>query len=146
MDCVIIDLDGTLSDCNHRLHLIEGPKKNWDSFFEGCIDDPVIEPMLNILKMFRDDYKIVIITARPEKNRELTTQWLYNNQIKFDALYMRRNVDFRKSPQVKSDLVDQAIANLYNPIYAFEDREDCCVMFRERGIYALQVADSILKV
>jgi uncharacterized HAD superfamily protein len=146
MDCVIIDLDGTLSDCTHRLHFIEGPNKNWDTFFEGCVDDPVIEPMLNLIKMFKDDYKIVIITARPERNREFTTQWLVANKIYFDALYMRKNVDFRKSPLVKSDLVDKAIADSYNPIYAFEDREDCCTMFRERGIFTMQVADSILKV
>jgi hypothetical protein len=146
MDCVIVDLDGTLSDCNHRLHLIEGPKKNWDEFFEGCTNDPVIEPMFNLLKMFYDDYKIVVITARPERNRELTTSWLVKNEIKFDALYMRKNVDFRKSPLVKSDLVDVAISNSFNPIYAFEDREDCCTMFRARGIFTLQVADSILKV
>ena len=146
MDCVVVDLDGTLSNCNNRLHLIEGAKKNWDAFFDGCIHDPVIEPMLNLIKMFRDDYKIVIITARPERNRELTTQWLIDNKIHYDALYMRKSVDFRKSPQVKSDLLDKAIADNYNPVYAFEDREDCFEMFLQRGVFAMKVGESILKV
>lgn len=146
MDCIIVDLDGTLADCNHRLHFIEGPKKDWDSFFDGCIDDPVIEPMLNLLEMFRDDYKIIILTARPEKNKERTKNWLVSNNIHFDGLYMRKNVDFRKSPQVKSELLDKVIADSYNPVYAFEDRQDCFEMFLQRGVFALKVGESILKV
>ena len=59
---------------------------------------------------------------------------------------MRKSVDFRKSPQVKSDLLDKAIADNYNPVYAFEDREDCFEMFLQRGVFAMKVGESILKV
>ena len=33
---VVVDLDGTLADCTHRLHHIRGRRrKNWDAFFAG---------------------------------------------------------------------------------------------------------------
>lgn len=29
---VIVDIDGTVADLRHRIHFIEGEKKDWDSF------------------------------------------------------------------------------------------------------------------
>ena len=39
---VVVDLDGTVADCTHRLHHIRGRgRKNWDAFFAGCdLDEP----------------------------------------------------------------------------------------------------------
>lgn len=143
MDCIIVDLDGTLSDCSHRLHLISQDKKQWNLFFEGCIDDNLIEPLNEILNVLNKIYKVVIITARPENNRELTTQWLLENNIKFDALYMRKKNDYRKSPFVKQSLLDE-VRNKYNPIYAFEDRQDCVEMFQNNNIFTFKVGNEIM--
>jgi len=39
-DVVIVDIDGTLADVQHRIHHIKGPgKKNWIKFFRGAPDD-----------------------------------------------------------------------------------------------------------
>lgn len=142
MNCIIVDLDGTLANCEHRLHLIEGTKKNWDSFFEGCINDIVIEPMLNLINLLSKDYKIVFITARPEKNRFLTTQWLSDNNINYDKLLMRPNKDFNKSPVSKEKMLLSLIEQGYNPLYAFDDRADCIQMFIDNGIYGVLVGDN----
>lgn len=142
MDCVILDLDGTLANCKHRLHFIEGPKKNWDSFFDNCLDDSVIQPMFHLMNILSKDYKIVFITARPEKNRELTTKWLVKHNIEFSELLMRKNVDYNKSPKVKEKLVEQLRGMGYNPIYSFDDRIDCVAMFQSIGIYAFLVGEN----
>lgn len=35
----IFDLDGTLALIEHRLHFIQGPKKDWRGFFGAVGDD-----------------------------------------------------------------------------------------------------------
>ena len=116
MNCAIVDLDGTLANCDHRLHHIDGAKKNWDLFFQECSDDTVIQPMLNLIKLLSKDYKIVFITARPEKNRYLTTKWLNDNNIDYDLLMMRGDKDFNKSPVSKKKMLESVIAKGYNPV------------------------------
>lgn len=32
---VIVDIDGTVADLSHRIHFIEGEKKDWDSFYNN---------------------------------------------------------------------------------------------------------------
>ena len=146
MNCVIVDLDGTLANCNHRLHYLEGTKKNWNSFFDGCLDDSVIEPMYSLLKILSDNYAIVFITARPEKNRYLTTQWLNKNEIPYTELLMRGDKDFNKSPVSKSKMLNILRDKGYNPVFAFDDRIDCVQMFIENGVYSFLVGENEGKI
>ena len=81
MDSIIIDLDGTLADCNHRLHFIEQPKKDWKSFFNHCNEDSVIEPVRELINMLKTKYMIIILTARPDISKEATVKWLDDNNI-----------------------------------------------------------------
>ncbi len=146
MNCIIVDLDGTLANCDHRLHFIEGTKKNWDLFFEACVNDTVIEPMLNLMKHLSNDYKIVFVTARPEKNRVLTAQWLVDNNIYYDCLMMRPDKDFSKSPVSKQKMLLSLIDKGYKPIYAFDDRADCIQMFLENGVFGFLVGENEVRV
>ena len=36
---IIVDIDGTIADCSHRLHYIKGEKKDWNSFFKAAGKD-----------------------------------------------------------------------------------------------------------
>lgn len=38
-DCVIVDIDGVLADAAHRQHHLDGPWRDWDSFFADMGDD-----------------------------------------------------------------------------------------------------------
>lgn len=146
MNCIIVDLDGTLANCDHRLHYLEGAKKNWDKFFEECTDDSVIQPMLHLLKILSEHYAIVFITARPEKNRELTSKWLDKNGVEYSELLMRPNVDFNKSPISKNKMLNELKLKGYKPIYAFDDRADCVQMFIENGVYGFLVGENEGKI
>jgi len=48
--CIIVDIDGTLSSCEHRVHHVTCDKKNWDAFFADMDKDPVIEPIANLVR------------------------------------------------------------------------------------------------
>lgn len=141
MDSIILDLDGTIANCNHRLHLLEN--KEWKEFFKQSKFDTVIEPVYKIINQLNNNYKIVILTSRPQFNHDITIDWLTKNNIDFDALYMRKLGDFRASPIVKSELIDKIKSDGYNPIYAFEDRLDCIEAFNTKGIFTFKVWDEV---
>lgn len=144
-ECLILDLDGTLADCSHRMHYIETSPKDWKTFFAYCYDDPIIEPVYELIKSLKSDYKIVITTSRPESNRYLSNLWLEEKGIKYDMLLMRKTNDFRKSPIIKSEMVDFIIEKGYIPKIAFEDREDCVEMFINRGIFTIHIPESNIR-
>lgn len=137
----IFDIDGTLANCDHRLHYVKNKPKNWDAFYSECMGDHVIWPVAEMLELFRKNYLIYIVTGRPERNRDLTELWLNNNKIYFDKLIMRGDRDFRKSPDYKSSVCDTIEAGGNKIFLAVEDREDCINMFINRGIYTFNVSN-----
>ena len=66
-----------------------------------------------------------------------------DNNIEYDALFMRGKNDYRKSPVVKSDLIEEMKCHDYIPVYAIEDRDDCIDMFNSLGIFTLKVYNSV---
>ena len=60
-DVCIFDIDGTLANCDHRLHHIQDKPKNWDLFYNGCMDDDVILPVAEMLDLFSKNNLIYII-------------------------------------------------------------------------------------
>lgn len=137
----IFDIDGTLANCDHRLHYVKNKPKNWDAFYSECMSDHVIWPAAEMLELFRKNHLIYIVTGRPERNRDLTEFWLNNNKIYFDKLIMRGDRDFRKSPDYKSSVCDTIEAEGNKIFLAVEDREDCINMFINRGIYTFNVSN-----
>lgn len=40
---VIVDIDGTVADLRHRIHFIQGEKKDWDAYNIGLISDSALQ-------------------------------------------------------------------------------------------------------
>ena len=142
----VFDLDGTLSDSSHRLHLITTPgkKKDWKTFFERLIDDPPFEAMLSLVHSLNEQYDntIVFQTGRPEKYRKLTGEWFKKNSsdILFDVLLMRQNSDFCDNVTLKLRflewIMDTYDVGSNDQILWFEDSE--------RVVKALNAQQSVL--
>lgn len=140
-DVCIFDIDGTLANCDHRLHHIQDKPKNWNLFYNGCMDDDVILPVAEMLDLFSKNNLIYIVTGRPESNRSLTEAWLEHHKIKYDKLFMRGDRDFRKSPVYKSSVCDEIALEGLNIAFAVEDRKDCVDMFTQRDIFTFDVSN-----
>src|SRR5205823_856471 len=72
---IICDIDGVIADCGHRLHLISGGAKDWDSFFEACSGDMPMPTTIRFLKEVSGAFEIVYVTGRPERTRAKTIAW-----------------------------------------------------------------------
>lgn len=135
---VIFDIDGTLSDCAHRLHLVKNKPKNWPEFENKSKFDQAIEPTKAILQLIKNHTNaiILIVTARSIRMEELTKTWLADQNISYDKLYMRSINDYRGDHVVKEEIYNQILID-YNqkPVCVFDDRVKVNQMWREQGIW-----------
>lgn len=136
---VLVDLDHVLSDAAWRDHLIGG-EGGWDFYHSQSTNDKPVDDiayMINALHNF--GYRIVGLTGRTEAWRQLTLDWAVRYGIAMDELLMRPNKDFRPTPVVKIELVEQLIIKDQIAL-VFDDRDDVCAAFRARNITNLQVS------
>jgi len=62
-DCIIIDLEGTLSNCSHRIHHYEN--KDYDKWNELFREDTVHESMVEIINRYKvNGVQIILCTAK----------------------------------------------------------------------------------
>lgn len=138
--CIIVDIDGTLSDLTHRLHFIHQDKKNWDSFFANVLYDTAHNHIVDIVKVLGKSYHIILCSGRPERCRADTLFWLKDNAVVFDELYMRKDGDHREDYLVKQELLEEIMID-YTPVAAIDDRKQVVDMWRSNGVPCLQCAD-----
>jgi hypothetical protein len=141
---VVFDVDGTLAefDANVLGHLVHGPVKYWDAFFDAMdVTAPVadIERLLRILH--GTGQAIVICTGRPEGWRDRTEAWLKAHEIPFDGVYLRPvDADHRSDEDVKEDLLQQIRADGFAPWLVVDDRQSVVDKWRDLGLTCLQCA------
>lgn len=146
MKAVIFDLDGTTFNCDHRLHHLSDPtldrNQQWNAFFAGIPGDTPIEPMVWLARVIEhlDDVEALYVTARPEDYRSSTEQQLTDAGLWSELLYMRKTNDVRPDHVVKAEILERILENGYEPILAFDDKENITQMWRSFGIVAAQVA------
>jgi phosphoglycolate phosphatase-like HAD superfamily hydrolase len=137
---VLVDLDGTLANCDHRLHHIQpGPERDWDAFYESChLDQPHLD-MIRMVNAISDHYLVIILTGRREETRAVTEEWLHEHGVEFHALIMRP-VGNRTDDHVWKIEVGR-LFGLGNIAFVVEDRNRIVEAWREAGLRVLHVAD-----
>jgi len=137
---MVFDLDGTLADLSHRLHYIRSMPKDWDSFFEHCINDSPIHEIIDLNNMFYEKYNwIEVWSGRSDVTRDVTIKWLEINGVKYDVLRMRKKRDHRADDVIKEEMLHALPRDMW-PNMAFDDRDRVVAMWRRNGIRCLQVA------
>ena len=134
-EAVIFDLDGTLSDRRHRLHFVE-QSKDWKNFFEKMSDDPPVKSVISELFKYHDlDYKIIILSGRPEDYRKQTIDWLFRNLIFPDMyeLFMRESKNYETDVDLKERIYESKLKS-YNIVKVFEDQKKLIDMWEEKGL------------
>lgn len=139
---VIVDADGTVADCTHRLHFVKTKPKNYKAFYAGIHADTPMTDIIEIVWMFSErGFPIFFCSGRPNYTREQTTTWLKNHMVPFDKIYLRDDNDRRSDPLVKSDMLDKILLEGFEPHLIFEDRASVVSMWRNRGYRCLSVSE-----
>jgi len=141
---VIIDIDGTAANIDHRLHFVHpepGKKKDWRSFAESASEDLVDNWCRSICNLLESTYTIIFCSGRTDTYRQLTENWLIKNNFQYSKLFMRPRDDYRKDDIVKEIILDFEIKTRYTPYFCIDDRPSVCRMWRENGLTVLQCND-----
>lgn len=145
----IFDLDGTLSDNGHRIHLLE--KGDWETYNRLCGKDRPIKPVINLFNSLSNDWKkIQVWSGRSEIVREETIEWFrrhVSSGFNPAILKMRSAGDTSKNDVLKQRWVDELspidLAALKNEGGMFDDQPDTVQMFRQNGITCFDVGGLI---
>ena len=142
---VMVDVDGTLANNEHRQHFLDVKPKDWKNFKYNAFYDPPYPDIVWLVKtLHAAGHTILIVTARTEDEREVTTQWLHEKadlEGIYTKMYMREDGDYRDDTIIKSELLDQIRKDGYDPTIVIDDRNRVVKMWRERGITCLHVRD-----
>lgn len=140
-DTVIFDIDGTLADASHRLHLIKKKPPDWDAFFAAVGDDPPHLPVIDMARRVAHCYQVVLVSGRPEKTRAATQAWLNTYGLGGWPLYMRPDSDYRQDYVVKREILHRLRAEGCDIKFAVDDRPQVIAMWRREGVLCLQCRD-----
>ncbi|MFP5022990.1 phosphatase domain-containing protein [Pseudonocardia phyllosphaerae] len=99
----VFDIDGVLADVSHRLHYLDVHR--WERFFSAAHADPLLDEGAERLSEALENYDVVYLTGRPERNRELTETWLAEFGLPTGPLYMRPDDDHRPARYVKREVL-----------------------------------------
>lgn len=153
-DLIICDLDGTLANCEHRVHHVQRVdgnglkrKPDWDAFYAGVKDDEVNEAVRVVLFLYDlfpygSNYRIIFCSGRPERCRADTVEWLMEKCDIFSedyVLLMRKDGDYRADYIVKQEILDNYI-DKKRVLFVLDDRQQVVDMWRRNGLTCFQVA------
>lgn len=135
---VLCDIDHVVSDAFWRDPMLL--ERDWDAYHSASVDDkpdPDIRSLLDSLALYGNAW-IVGLTARPEKWRKLTMDWVLKSNVYMDELLMRPNDCFDPSPKVKVDLINKHYAGRLEEIaFVIEDKEDTVIALKGLNLNVL---------
>lgn len=133
----IFDLDGTIALIDHRRHLA---KEHWPSFERSCVTDTPNIPIIAVCnELWMMSWEIRVWSARSEKVRGYTEDWLSQFNVRYHELRMRPERDSRDDAVVKEEWL-MATPRERWPTIVFDDRNKVVAMWRRHGITCAQVA------
>jgi hypothetical protein len=140
---LISDLDNTLCNATHRMHLHDAGK--YEEFHSLCTKDPVNENVKRAIYAFcHQGFQPIFLTARPSRFRPQTIKWLndcFGAYVPYFILHMKRDDDDRPDDVVKQNIYLQKIQPEYDVKLVLEDRDHVVKMFRSLGLETWQVAN-----
>lgn len=139
-DCVIFDIDGTLAHKGNR------SAYDWKRVGEDTVDEN-IKKLNELIDWYNyscdymggnDGVKIFIFTGRDGICLEETKEWLNENGIKYDDIFIRPAGNMEKDSVIKKRIYEEHIKDKYNVIAWIDDRRQVVEMARSLGITVLQ--------
>lgn len=136
---VAFDIDGTIANNDHREHLAQA--KKWDEFHAlGHLDKPLQQTLNVLMALDLNGDTIELWTARPERYRQQTFEWLQKHHVVHERLLMRPDGDWRKAYILKLEwYLSRSPAR--RPGLVFEDHPETTRLLRLAGACVHQVGE-----
>lgn len=108
---MLFDLDGTLCDDRHRVHLYEEGRATDYWRPDLVMADGVWPEAARIYhEALADGWEVGILTARLERNRGVSEAWLREHHFKTDIVYLRpEEYAYMRPPAYKTTIIGSLI-------------------------------------
>lgn len=131
---VIVDIDGTIA--------LTGNRDIYD-YSKVDVDIPRMDVVKVIKSLEEQNIKIIIFSGRKLQAKDKTIQWLKDNLIPFNEIYLRNN---EESNNNCSDIVAKyrmfnEVRDKYDFIGAFDDRPKVTRLYQELGLTTFFVGE-----
>lgn len=126
---IIVDIDGTLAKMVNR------SPYEWNKVKQDACN----ETIKNIVNTYVG--KVIVVSGRDGVCLKETKEWLIENGIQNDKLFMRPNGNNEKDCVVKRRIFEEHIKGKYFIEYVLDDRNQVVEMWRSIGLTCLQVAE-----
>lgn len=148
-DTVLVDLDGTLANIDHRLHFIKRkkPRPDFKSFNLACVNDTPNQWCVDLItSLVNNCLNVLIVTARSKTVEVETRAWL-KRVFPFpgadDMLTMlRESNDYTEDSLLKKDWLTAKEAEepgfKKRILFVVDDRQRVVDMWRQEGLVCLQ--------
>src|SRR5690606_1817255 len=140
---IVVDLDGTLCDCSHRVHWAQA--KQWDEFHAGIPEDKPHDDVVTLVSLASQNYEVLVCTGRNEAHRKATIEWLRHHgleEVVTDVL-MRPDNDRSPDHELKIRLVCEYFGSMDNALKSvllvLDDRDKVVAAWRDAGFKCWQV-------
>jgi hypothetical protein len=135
----VFDLDGTLADISHRVHLVQSDKPDWDAFYSLIPGDDLNSWCKELMDAMCEKHEVVIVSGRPKRCLKDTKEWLEKYEVPYHKLYLvREDKDYRPDHELKKKWLDGYGRNKI--LFVVDDRTRVVDMWRNEGIICLQCA------
>ena len=136
---ILVDLDGTLTNVDHRVNFVRMEPKNWQEFNDRMIHDPINEWCQELIRAMKaQNYEIIFVTGRGNDYRAETETWLLKHNINYDQLFMRSIGDFREDADVKEEIYLKSIKDNCQVLFVVDDRKSVVERWRKLKLICLQ--------
>jgi len=142
----VFDLDGTLANVEHRIHLIEkkDPQKgDYDAFYEASVKDTPNQEIIDLCNKWASSHEIYIASGRSDQVREQTEKWLHDHDVHYDKLLMRPADNRQDDVDLKRDWVESGEIPKARVEIVYEDRPKMVEMWRGLGMDCRQIVDGL---
>ena len=130
MQLAVFDIDGVLADVSHRRGLISAGRRDWAGFFAAAVDDTVLpDGAARVHRAVADGLLLVYLSGRPERLREVTTNWLRDNGLPTADLVLRPDGDHSPAVEFKLGRL-RVMASGYTIALLVDDDEQVVVGVR----------------
>lgn len=138
---IVIDIDGTLANNDHRSHFIEKQEPaDWTSFLRADLvakDVPIEKTKRALQKLVELKSTIVFLTGRNEGLREVTKQWLfehYDLDVKDEQLIMRPVGNMLNATQFKGEKIPEILRDFGSEAVFIDDDKYMHAVYERFGI------------
>lgn len=154
---LVLDIDGSIADIGRRYDKAgDAPSKRNKKDFQAwlnklqrksdLLEDKPIAGMLELASAMSHKHKVVYLTGRDEKYREVTTMWLFREGFPPGDLLMRPHEDMRPTNQYKEEQMINVVKKYEdNHILVIDDdpEENCAEVYKRHGWTWLRSMENI---